>query len=80
VRINPRSARNHFLMGKALSREQDLKPAIDHLRKAAELDANYPEPHYLLGQLYQKLGLQADAKREFELFEEISKKQPHVKR
>jgi len=81
VGINPRSARNHYLLGKVLSRRSDLGASAEELRKAAELDPDYPEPHYLLGQLYQKLGQRADAGREFALFEKTSKqkKQPTTK-
>jgi tetratricopeptide (TPR) repeat protein len=81
VRINPRSARNHYLLGKVLSRRDDLPASAEQLRKAAELDPDYPEPHYLLGQLYQRLGHRADAEREFTLFEKTSKqkKEPAVK-
>lgn len=50
VRINPRSARNHYLLGKALARGTDLGNSLTHLHQAAKLDPNYAEPHYLLGQ------------------------------
>ncbi len=73
ARINPQSARNHYLVGKALSRTENPQESLDELRKAAELDPNYPEPHYLLGQLYQKLRRRAEAEREFALFQKISK-------
>lgn len=77
VRIKPQSARNQFLLGKALARTGDLQAALDCLRKSAELDPNYAEPHYLLGQVYQKRGQRAEADREFALFEKISKRTPH---
>jgi protein O-GlcNAc transferase len=80
LNINPQSARNQFLLGKALSRRGRPEAAFDHLRKAAQLDPNYPEPHYLLGQLYEKMGRRDDAQREFAVFEEISRRVPHKKR
>jgi tetratricopeptide (TPR) repeat protein len=79
TRIDPRSARNQYLVGKALSRAPDLHAPLPYLLKATQLDPNYAEPHYLLGQLYQKLGRHGDAGREFAAFEEISKRTPHVK-
>ncbi len=78
--INPRSARNQYLVGKALSRGSDLQASLPFLLKAAQLDADYAEPHYLLGQLYQRLERRADAEREFALFQEISKRTPHARR
>lgn len=74
VRINPGSARNQCLIGKVLARKPDLQASIDHLRKATELDPNYAEPHYLLGQLYQKLGQGAEARHEFSVFEDVKRR------
>ena len=74
ARINPRSARDQYLVGKALARGSDIQSSIDHLTRSAELDPNYPEPHYLLGQIYRKLGRVAQADQEFELFKQISEK------
>jgi tetratricopeptide (TPR) repeat protein len=77
--INPRSARNQYLVGKALSRAADLQTPLPYLLKAAQLDPDYAEPHYLLGQLYQKLGRRAEAEHEFATFEKIGKRVPPVK-
>ncbi len=74
ARIDPKSARDQFLVGKALSRGNDLQSSIEHLGRAAQLDPNYPEPHYLLGQLYRKLGRPVEADREFARFEDINRK------
>lgn len=78
--INPHSARNQYLVGKALSRGPDLEAPLPYLTRAAQLDPDYAEPHYLLGQLYQKLGRRSDAEHEFTLFQDISKRTPHAKR
>ena len=79
VRINPASARNHFLLGKALAREGEIDLSLEQLQKAAELDPGLAEVHYLQGQMYQKLGQRDKATREFALFEKISKQTPHKK-
>ena len=79
ARINPRSARNQYLVGKALSRGNGLQSPLPYLLKAAQLDPNYAEPHYLLGQLYEKLGRRTDAERELALFQAISKRTQHAK-
>jgi tetratricopeptide (TPR) repeat protein len=80
ARINPHSARNQYLVAKALSSKDDLQSPLPYLFKATQLDPDYAEPHYLLGQLYQKLGRRAEAQREFALFQEISKRTPRAKR
>ena len=74
ARIDPKSARDQFLLGKALSRQRDIRASIEHLRRAGQLDLNYPEPHYLLGQLYRKVGRSAEADHEFAIFEDIRRK------
>jgi len=80
LRINPASARNQYLVGKALSRSGDVQASLPFLRKAAGLDPNYPEPHYLLGQLYRKLSRTSEAEHEFALFQEISRRSSHANR
>ena len=80
ARINPRSARNQYLVAKALSRGEHLQSPLPYLIRATQLDPDYAEPHYLLGQLYQKLGRPAEAQREFALFQEISERIPRAKR
>jgi tetratricopeptide (TPR) repeat protein len=80
ARINPRSARNQYLVAKALSRKDDHQLPLPYLIKATQLDPEYAEPHYLLGQLYQKLGRQVEAQREFALFQEIGKRTLRTKR
>lgn len=77
---NPASARNFFLTGKALTRMEKPDVAIEWLKRAAELDANYPEPHYLLGQIYSKQGLKEEAEKAFKVFQEISAKVPRRRR
>ena len=71
---NPASARNFYLTGKALARLEKLELAAKWLRQSTELDPGYPDPRYLLGQVYQKLGRQDDAAREFKAFEEARSK------
>lgn len=73
VRLNSKSARNNYLVGKGLTAKGGLLEGVSYLRKAAELDPDDPEPHYLLGRTYQKLGQQAEAEHEYALFEKLSK-------
>ena len=80
LRINPRSARDNYLVGKARARQDNPRASLEYLRKAAELDPKYPEPHYLLGQIYEKQGRRADAEREFALFERLRGQLPQRRR
>ncbi len=70
---NPGSARNAFLTGKALVRlgKQDI--SLRWLERAVELDSQYTDALYVLGQTYKKLGRDADAARTLAKFREASK-------
>lgn len=74
ARRNPESARNCFLTAKALVNLDKLDLSLRWLEQAVKLDATYPEPRYLLAQVYRKLGRKEDADRELAAFQEISKK------
>lgn len=77
---NPNSARNFFLAGKALTRLEQWPKSERWLLKAAELDAAYPAPHYLLAQLYRRQGDNTKAEQERKLFKELQDKAPDKKR
>jgi tetratricopeptide (TPR) repeat protein len=80
VQINPGSARNEYLLGKALLRTGEATAAVAHLQRSIQLDASFAEPHYALGQAYQKLQELQQAEREFAAFEEVSKRLPAKRR
>jgi Flp pilus assembly protein TadD len=71
---NPREPRNFYLAGKALYEAGHLEQSVTWLRKAAEMDHFYPDPHYLLARAYHKLGEGDQAAREIETFKVLSKK------
>ena len=73
ARRNPRSARNYFLTGKSLVKLDRHELSIRWLREATVLDPTYTEPRYWLAQVYRKLGRHDEAKRELEVFRELSK-------
>jgi tetratricopeptide (TPR) repeat protein len=79
ARRNPSSARNFFLTGKALVKLDKQELSVRWLEQAIALDPEYPEPRYLLGQVYRKLGRQADATAQLERFQELRKK-PRARR
>jgi tetratricopeptide (TPR) repeat protein len=71
---NPNSAQNFYLAAKALTKLDQWGKSVRWLVRAVELEASYPEPHYLLGQVYRKLGKPAESDREFLRFKELKEK------
>ena len=63
--MNPLSARDFYLGGKALEKLGKTDLALNWLHRSTALDPTYPEPEYLLAQIYHRLGEQekADAAR-----------------
>lgn len=80
VERNPASARNAYLAGKALTRLEQPTPAERWLRRSMELDPNYAEPHYLLGQLLVRAGKKELADREFARFKILRAAAPDKRR
>jgi len=77
---NPGEPRNFFLSGKALVQAGRSDLAVRWFEQAIKLDADYPEPHYLLSQAFRKLGRIADADRELKSFEAASARAPKERR
>jgi len=73
---NPGSARNCFLVGKALVHLDKQELSLRWLERSVELDPQYADALYLLGHTYRKLDRQADATRALERFKEISNARP----
>lgn len=77
---NPFSARNFYLGGKALWRLDRTEDALKWLERSAELDPGYPDPLYLLGQVYVKLGQREKGKEMLERFRVAKEKAPKTRR
>jgi tetratricopeptide (TPR) repeat protein len=77
---NPYSARNFYLGGKALCKLQKMELCVNWLQRSASLDANYPDPLYLLSKVYTQLGEQTKARETLEKFREVKAKAPTTKR
>ncbi|HYI95124.1 MAG TPA: tetratricopeptide repeat protein, partial [Bryobacteraceae bacterium] len=58
---NPHSARNYYLVAKALTHLDQSEKSLRWLRRAIELDPEYPEPRYLLAQQLRKQGATKEA-------------------
>lgn len=77
---NPRSARNCYLTGKALVKLDKWELSLRWLKRAAELDPAYADPHYLLASVYKKEGRRDKAASELETFQRITATQPRERR
>ena len=53
---NPDEPRNFFLAGKALVQLGRADISVRWLERAIALNPDYPEPHYVLSQVYRRLG------------------------
>ena len=77
---NPDEPRNLYLAGKALVQLGRPDVSLRWLERAVALDANYPEPQYLLMQVYRRLGRPADAERARQAFQTAAARAPKVRR
>jgi tetratricopeptide (TPR) repeat protein len=77
---NPEEPRNLYLAGKALVQVGRSDVSIRWLEQAARLGPDYPEPHYLLSQVYRKLGRTADADRALKAFQAALARAPKERR
>jgi tetratricopeptide (TPR) repeat protein len=77
---NPNEPRNFFLAGKALVQLGRTDLSIRWFEQAIALNAEYPEPLYLLSQAYRSLGRPADADRTLKSFQEVAARAPKGRR
>ncbi len=77
---NPDDPRNLFLAGKALVQLERRDLSVRWLEQAIALNPDYPEPHYLLSQVYRKLGRPADADRMLKSFQAAAARAPKERR
>jgi tetratricopeptide (TPR) repeat protein len=80
ARRNPNSARNFYIGGKALWKLDRGDDALKWLERSAQLDPAYPDPLYLLGQVYVKLGDRDKGKEMLERFRVVKAKAPKTRR
>jgi tetratricopeptide (TPR) repeat protein len=77
---NPGDPRNLFLTGKALVQLGRSDLSVRWFEQAIALNADYPEPHYLLSQAYRKQGRTDDADRELKAFQAATARAPKERR
>lgn len=80
ARRNPRNPRNFYLAGKVLMDGDHADASLRWLKRAAQIDPAYPEPHYLMARIYKMQGRDADATAEVRLFKTLEDRAPKIKR
>ena len=61
----------HYQVGKALSMRGQLREAVLHLERAAQLDPQDPQPHYAMGRIYLQLGDRSKAQSALSKFKAL---------
>jgi len=68
---NNGSARNFYLAGRALVKLDRDETSLRWLNQAVELDPQYAEAHFQLGQAYKRLGRTNESKKHMETFRQL---------
>lgn len=71
LEMNPNLYEARITLGRALLSKGRAQEAVEHLRRAAELAPDNPEPHYQLSLAYRRLGMKADADAESAIVKRI---------
>ena len=75
VTLDPKCGDAYLQLGNLRSTERDYHGAIDFYEKAIKSDPLLSEAHYRLAMAYDRIGDQAKAHQEFQLHDEIEKRQ-----
>jgi len=74
--LNPNSPRDFYLGAKALDQLGQVELSLNWLQRSAALDPNYPEPQYLMSQIYRRRGETDKAEAARKRFLEAKAKSP----
>lgn len=80
IRQRPDLAQAYQDLGKLYMQTHDDNRALPYLKKVVELSADEPSTHYLLSEVYRKMGNTAEARSEMELFEKLKKAESERRR
>jgi tetratricopeptide (TPR) repeat protein len=73
--INPFYSGPYIVLGRGYLAQGQLATAEGMLRRAVEYDPNNKAARYLLGQVLQRLGREADAREQFDISAKLGEKQ-----
>jgi tetratricopeptide (TPR) repeat protein len=79
IALNAASADSHFELGVLLESRRQFEEAAREFRRAAELHAGDPVPHYHLARIYDRLGKPSEAQAERELHARLAEAAPGIK-
>ncbi|HLY18499.1 MAG TPA: tetratricopeptide repeat protein [Bryobacteraceae bacterium] len=74
IRLDPALGAAYLQLGIVFSGQQDYPSAISAYRKAIEVTPQMEEPHYRLGQAYERVGEKEKARTELDLYQQMSQK------
>jgi tetratricopeptide (TPR) repeat protein len=75
VTLDPKCGDAYLQLGNLRSTQQDYHRAIDFYEKAIKVNPRLSEAHYRLGMAYDRVGDKVKARQEFQIHDEIEKKQ-----
>ena len=73
LRLNPKLAPAHLLLGDVLAAQQHLREAIASYEQATEADPDLAQAHYQLARMYRHSGNEPKAQSEMAMFERLQK-------
>jgi len=71
VRMDPKLGTGYLQLGILYEQRKDLPKAIAAYQKSAEVSPKLAEAHYRLAQIYKQTGNQAEAKKEFGIYNQV---------
>ena len=74
IEIKPDNAKYQHAIGKALLLQEKYEDAVEHVLASIELVRYYPDAHYTLGQILEKMGEYESAKLAFETAKKLNPK------
>ena len=74
VRLDPNLGAAYLQLGILYSDQNEDAKAIAAYRKAIEVSPGVDEPHYRLGQAYERTGQKEQARKELEAYQQLSQK------
>ena len=75
IRVNPRQGQAYLDMGKLCLQTDQPDKALAYLQKVRGIDPDDPSVHYLLAQVYRKMGKEPELNAELELYEKLKKQE-----